>query len=264
MSNAAKNPNNASLEEIKDKIINLQNALDEELSLQEPIVVALPKNLKKRIEAQNKTLRQISKQVDKKLTKKKIKDISKKLDDVSQKMESLLWDKRKLDKEAKQKNPNKELQGNLSGAFIKMRTRMFLMKMRYHKLSKQLNNLNLHLIYGISSLAEKDDYFKNNREKLEAMRFKPRQRLGEKAAFALMRLRASKLIKLINKNLTDDAIKDKFVEAFDRINNNTGDDDVRASRLKKFVSMIKQAKDDGVKLSRDNIRSEMQKIQPSN
>ena len=162
------------------------------------------------------------------------------------------------------KNPNKELQGNLSGAFIKMRTRMFLMEMRYHKLSKQLNNLNLHLIYGISSLAEKDDYFKNNREKLEAMRFKPRQRLGEKAAFALMRLRASKLIKLINKNLTDDAIKDKFVEAFDRINNNTGDDDVRASRLKKFVSMIKQAKDDGVKLSRDNIRSEMQKIQPSN
>ena len=104
MSNAAKNPNNASLEEIKDKIINLQNALDEELSLQEPIVVALPKNLKKRIEAQNKTLRQISKQVDKKLTKKKIKDISKKLDDVSQKMESLLWDKRKLDKEAKQKS----------------------------------------------------------------------------------------------------------------------------------------------------------------
>ena len=260
MSNAKQKKEDAKLAEIRNKIDLLQNAFDTELSLQQPIALKLPEKIVKRIKTQTKALQKLSSQKDKKLSDKKLKEISSKLDAANKDLEMLLWDKRKFEKDLKKRMPNKQLSHNLSTAFVKMRTRMFLMKMRYKKLSKQLNSLNLHLVYGLSSLAKKDTYYQLHEEELKQLRFKPRRRLGEKAAFALMRLRASKLLKLLRSNATDDDIKDKFIASFHRINNNHKDDDIRENRLKRFVCMIKESKADGTKLTRDEIRAEMRKV----
>ena len=153
MPNAKQQKDDSKLEEIKSKIDLLQNAFDDELSLQKPIAVKLPKNLLDRIKSQSKTVQKLSKQTKKKISSKKLQDITQQLDEANKDLEVLLWDKRKFEKDLKKKAPNKKISKNLSAAFIKMRTRMFLLKMRHKNLSKQLNSLNLHLIHGLSSLS---------------------------------------------------------------------------------------------------------------
>ncbi|MEM6602620.1 MAG: hypothetical protein AAF621_01095, partial [Pseudomonadota bacterium] len=139
-----------------------------------------------------------------------------------------------------EKNAN-EINDKISSIFMKMRSKIVIMRVQRERLAVELNNLNMFFVHGLKEPAMKDPYFANRKE-LHDLSFKPRAELGPRAAFGLLRMRSNILLRLLSDGYNSDQIKDMLVDVFHKINKPGEHDQKRTKRLRELAQAVKWAK----------------------
>lgn len=228
-------------EEIINKIKLLSTEISDELTLHEKIFITLPKDYRKQIEAFRKRINKASKKIDSYQTAEKIMELEDHISDIEDKLHKLMEQSPIKNKQFDK--CSEEARNNIAAIFIKMRAKMAIIRLKRKILLDELNNLNLLFIFGIVSLAQKDEYYHKNPH-IHHLRFSDNDISAKKIAFALLRLRSAFLSeRLTYETPTTDPLKERFVDCFIRINHDKkdglfADDEDKVHRIKAFAQSL--------------------------